>query len=193
VAVQNGEIYNHLALRAELEGDGHRFRSRCDSEVVPRLWERYGTSFPAQLRGMFGIALWDERSRRAMLVRDRLGIKPLYYSIQDDLLVFASELKSLLASGLVDPRLDYDAIDAYLTFGVVPGPKTPLLGVSKLMPGHSLVVDPRIGVTVERYWRYPAPEVGRRLTEAQYREQLLEKLEESVRLRLMSDVPLGAM
>src|SRR5438105_2566995 len=75
VAVQNGEIYNHLALRAELEGDGHRLRSRCDSEVLPHLWERYGTSFPAQLRGMFGIALWDERSRRAMLVRDRLGIK----------------------------------------------------------------------------------------------------------------------
>lgn len=193
VAIQNGELYNHLDLRAELEKDGHRFLSRCDTEILPHLWERYGTSFPTRLRGMFGIALWDDRSRRAVLVRDRLGIKPLYYSIQGDLLVFASELKSLLASGLVEPRLDHEAIETYLNFGFVPGPRTPLLGVLKLMPGHALIVDPRSGVTVERYWRYPEPEVGRRLADAEYEEQILAKLDESVRLRLMSDVPLGAM
>ena len=113
-----------------------RFRSRCDTEILPHLYERFGESFPAKLRGMFGVAVWDERRRRAVLARDRLGIKPLYYAQADDLLVFASELKSLLASGLIEPELDYDAIDAYLTFGFVPGPSTPLLGVSKLTPGH---------------------------------------------------------
>ena len=101
------------------------------------------TRFPAQLRGMFGIAVWDERARRAVLARDRLGIKPLYYAQRDDVLVFASELKCLLASGLVDPALDYEAIDAFLTLGYLPGPRTPLDGVSKLMPGHVLVVEDR--------------------------------------------------
>ncbi len=128
-----------------------------------------------------------------MLARDRLGVKPLYWARRGDLVVFASELKSVLASGLIEPELDYDAIDAYLTFGFVPGPRTPLEGVSKLLPGHRLVVDAD-GVRAERYWAYPQPAVAEpRLTSDEYAERLLELLEESVRLRLMSDVPLGAM
>ena len=124
-AIQNGELYNHAEVRHRLDGRGHRFRTRCDTEILPHLYEERGLAFPEQLRGMFGVALWDARERRAVLVRDRLGVKPLYYAQADDLLIFASELKSLLASGLVDPELDYEAIDAYLTLGYVPGPMTP--------------------------------------------------------------------
>ena len=127
-----------------------------------------------------------------MVARDRLGVKPLYYAVAGDLVVFASELKSLLASGLVGDELDYEAIDAFLTFGFFPGPSTPLAAVSKLMPGHSLVVEPD-GVRVEQYWAYPKPEPRPERSLNETVEGLLEKLEESVRLRLMSDVPLGAM
>ena len=190
-AVQNGELYNHGQIRERLGGLGHRFRTRCDTEIIPHLYEDSGTSFPEHLRGMFGLALWDGRERRAVVARDRLGIKPLYYAQADDVLVFASELKSLLASGLVDTELDYEAIDMLLTLGFVPGPMTPLAQVRKLMPGHVLVVDAK-GVRTEAFWRYPEPApVEMTLDEAS--ERLLAGLEESVRLRLMSDVPLGAM
>jgi asparagine synthase (glutamine-hydrolysing) len=191
-AIQNGELYNHEELRRRLEREGHSFRSRCDTEVLPHLYERFGPMFPAQLRGMFGLAIWDAQRRRAVLARDRLGIKPLYYAQRGDVLVFASELKSLLASGLIEGELDYEAIDAYLTFGFVPGPMTPLARVSKLMPGQILVVEDG-RVRTERFWSYPIPQVAERRSEGEYRELLLDKLSESVRLRLMSDVPLGAM
>jgi asparagine synthase (glutamine-hydrolysing) len=192
-AVQNGELYNHEALRAELRGSGHRFRSRCDTEVLPHLYERDGASVPERLRGKFAIAIWDERERRALLARDRLGVKPLYWARADDLVVFASELKSILASGLVEPLLDYEAIDAYLTFGFTPAPATPLVGIRKLLPGHRLVIDPD-GVREEPYWHYPQPQpdVPPR-PEADYADELLWRLREAVKLRLMSDVPLGAM
>jgi asparagine synthase (glutamine-hydrolysing) len=190
-AVQNGELYNHDDVRSRLRGRGHSFRSRCDTEIIPHLYEDVGTAFPEQLRGKFGLALWDGRERRAVIARDRLGVKPMYYAEAGDVLVFASELKSLLASGLVDTSLDYDAIDAFLTLGFVPGPLTPLAGVRKLMPGHRLIVEPS-GWRVEPYWEYPAPApVAMSLDDAS--EQLLAGLDESVRLRLMSDVPLGAM
>jgi asparagine synthase (glutamine-hydrolysing) len=192
-AIQNGELYNHTDLRRELGSSGHVFRTRCDTEVIPHLYEKTGRAFPEHLRGKFGIAVWDERRRRAVLARDRLGVKPLYYARSGDLLVFASELKSLLASGLVGTELDYQAIDAYLSFGFVPAPRTPLAAVSKLLPGHRLVVDPS-GVQVERYWSYPPPSVDSPpLGTDEYAQGLLAELEESVRLRLMSDVPLGAM
>jgi asparagine synthase (glutamine-hydrolysing) len=190
-AIQNGELYNHAEVRRRLVGRGHRFDTRCDTEIIPHLYEDSGSAFPEHLRGMFGIALWDARERRAVLVRDRLGIKPLYYAEAGDLLVFASELKSLLASGLVDTELDYEAIDAYLTLGFVPGPMTPLVAVRKLMPGHRLVADRR-GVRTEAYWRYPEPTAAS-MSLDDAAEGLLTGLEESVRLRLMSDVPLGAM
>ena len=125
------------------------------------------------------------------MARDRLGIKPLYYARSDDLLVFASELKSLLASGLVEPDLDYEAIDAYLTFGVRPRPAhTPGAGL-EADAGTSSSSSRTRGVRTERYWRYPEPQVTARLSAEEYQRLLLEKLDESVRLRLMSDVPLG--
>jgi asparagine synthase (glutamine-hydrolysing) len=191
-AAQNGEIFNHLDLRRRLERRGHRFTSRCDTEVLPHLYEAEGTAFPERLRGMFGVVLWDEAARRGVLVRDRLGIKPLYYARCGDLLLFASELKSLLASGLVEPDLDYEAVDAYLTFGFFPGPATPLAAVRKLMPGHRLVVE-QGSVRTERYWSYPEPRPVAGVAEGEWVERVLDKLRESIRLRLMSDVPLGAM
>src|SRR4051794_13126059 len=191
-AVQNGELYNHDDVRHDLERRGHRFTSRCDTEILPHLYEEVGPEFPERLRGKFGIAVWDGRRRRAVVARDRLGVKPMYYAQVGDLVVFASELKSVLASGLVDFDLDYDAIDAYMTLGFVPGPLTPLAGVRKLMPGERMIVDRR-GVRLERYWSYPEPDPDPSLSEDEFAEGLLERLEEARRPRLMSDVPLGAM
>jgi asparagine synthase (glutamine-hydrolysing) len=191
-AVQNGELYNHLDIRRELAAVGHAFRSRCDTEILPHLYERDGARLPERLRGKFGLAVWDGRRRLTVVARDRLGVKPLYWARADDVVVFASELKSLLASGLVGTELDYEAIDAFLSFGFFPGPQTPLANVSKLMPGHRLVIGEGEVVT-DAYWSYPkpAPEPGR--TEDEWAEGLLAELEEAVRCRLMSDVPLGAM
>ena len=192
-AVQNGELYNHIELRAELAAKGHRFRTRCDTEILPHLYEDDGSAGIERLRGKFGLAIWDSQRRRLVLARDRLGVKPLYFAQVRDVLVFASELKSLLASGLVGDQLDYEAIDAFLTLGYFPGPDTPLAGVSKLRPGHILSADER-GVVIRPYWTYPppAPDAVSR-TADEYADGLLLELEEAVRLRLMSDVPLGAM
>src|ERR671914_3069237 len=191
-AAQNGELYNHLDVRSALSLDGHAFRTRCDTEILPHLYERDGVEFAQHLRGKFGIVVWDEESRRAVLARDRLGVKPLYYAQAGDLLVFASELKSLLASGLIQTTIDPQAIDALLTFGFVPAPRTPLAGVFKLLPGEQLIVDPG-GVRRERYWHYPEPTGDHPGSRDEIAEELLERLEQSVKLRLMSDVPLGAM
>jgi asparagine synthase (glutamine-hydrolysing) len=192
-AAQNGELYTHDALREELRRDGHRFRSRCDTEILPHLYERNGLAFPELLRGKFAVIVWDGRERRAVLARDRMGIKPLYYAAVGDLVVFGSELKSVLASGLVDTSLDYDAIDAYLTLSFFPAGATPLAAVSKLPPGHRLIVD-RFGARSEPYWEFPRPlDSEPSGDEEEHAVRLLEALDESVRLRLMSDVPLGAM
>ena len=148
--------------------------------------------FPERLRGMFAIAVWDQKRQRGVIARDRLGIKPLYYADCGDPLVFASELKSLLASGLVPTELDYEAIDAYLTLGFFPAPATPLAAVKKLEPGCLLVIE-NGRVEQRRYWSYPQPTLERGGSVEEWSERLLAKLEESVRMRLMSDVPLGAM
>jgi asparagine synthase (glutamine-hydrolysing) len=192
VAMQNGELYNHEDVRRELGAGGHRLGTRCDTEILPHLYEEVGERVPERLRGKFGLAIWDGRRRRALIARDRLGIKPLYHARSGELLVFASELKSLLASGLVDGRLDYEAIDSYLTFGFFPWPRTPLAGVSKLPPGHRLAVADG-EVRIEPYWHYPRPAPRMDMSEEEHAEGLLAELEESVRLRLMSDVPLGVM
>ena len=192
-AIQNGELYNHEAIRRELVASGHGFQTRCDTEILPHLYERDGVALPVRLRGKFALAVWDNRTRRALIARDRLGVKPLYWTRRDDVVVFASELKSLLASGLVEPRIDYGAVDAYLSFGFVPAPHTPLVGVRKLLPGSRLVVEAG-AVREESYWSYPIPEPDTPTRpEAEYAEGVLGALREAVRLRLMSDVPLGAM
>jgi asparagine synthase (glutamine-hydrolysing) len=193
VAIQNGELYNHADIRGELRRDGHVFASRCDTEILPHLYERDGARFPEQLRGKFGIAVWDERRRRAILARDRMGVKPLYWARVGDVVVFASELKAVLASGFVEPELDLEAIDLYLSLGFIPGPRTPLVGVRKLVPGSVLTIDAG-EVREEPYWAYPEPNPDpqpRPIEE--YADELLELLRAAVRDRLMSDVPLGAM
>jgi asparagine synthase (glutamine-hydrolysing) len=192
-AAQNGEIYNHDDLRAELRARGHVLRSRCDTEVLPHLYEDHGPALAERLRGMFAVAAWDRDARRGVLVRDRLGVKPLYYAIVDGLVVFGSELKCVIASGLVSDELDPEAIAAYLTLGFVPGPMTPLRDVRKLAPGQRLVVEGG-RARLETWWSYPAPDpdpTPRSVDE--WAEIVLDKLDESVRLRLMADVPLGAM
>jgi asparagine synthase (glutamine-hydrolysing) len=192
-AAQNGEIYNHADLRAGLQSRGHVLRSRCDTEVIPHLWEEHGPAMVDKLRGMFAFAVWDGDRRRGMLVRDRLGIKPLYYAHVGDVIVFGSELKSVIASGLVSGELDTEAIAAYLSLGYVPSPLTPLRDVRKLNPGERLVIE-NGRVTIERYWRYPAPAADPvRRSPQEWAEIVLAKLDESIKLRLMSDVPLGAM
>jgi asparagine synthase (glutamine-hydrolysing) len=193
VAMQNGEIYNHVSLRAELSADGHRFASRCDTEVLPHLYERDGLAMVERLRGKFALGVWDGRRRRALLARDRLGVKPLYWARANDLVVFASELKSVLASGLVSTELDLAALDLFMTLGYIPGPRTPLLAVHKLSPGAMLVVEDG-HVREAPYWDYPPPQpdaVPRSLDD--YADELLDLLRNAVRDRLMSDVPLGAM
>ena len=125
-AAQNGELYNHGEIRQDLEARGHKLRSRCDTEILPHLYEEHGDRFAEQLQGMFAVVVWDDTNRRAVLARDRLGIKPLYYALVGDRLVFGSELKSVLASGLVSSELNYQAIDAYMDLGFFPTPWTPL-------------------------------------------------------------------
>jgi asparagine synthase (glutamine-hydrolysing) len=191
-AVQNGELYNHDEIREDLARRGHRFTSRCDTEILSHLYEEAGVAFAERLRGKFGIAVWDERRRCAVIARDRLGVKPMYYAHVDDVVVFASELKSLLASGIVGVDLDFEAIDAYMTLGFVPAPMTPLAKVRKVMPGERLIIDPD-GVRLERYWEYPKPDTDTASSPEELAEGLLERLEDAVRVRLMSDVPLGAM
>ena len=189
VVVQNGEIYNYRELRSELESQGHRFRTHGDTEVIAHLYEQHGERFAERLRGMFAAAIWDAKSRKLVLARDRFGIKPLYYRAAGGGLEFASELRAL-------PRgeVDLDALEAFLAFNSVPAPLSILHGTCKLPPGHLLVWEggePRL----ERYAR-PAPVAAtdvRREPAAQLAEELRERLRDSVRAHLVADVPVGVL
>ena len=194
IAAQNGELFNHEAVRRRLQANGHVFTSRCDTEVLPHLYEEDGDELPSSLIGMFAFVVWDEERRRAVLVRDRLGVKPLYYAEVDGVLVFGSELKAVLASGLVPVEIDLEALDLLLTLGFVPGPRTLLRHVKKLEPGHRLVVE-REQVRTECYWRLPAGDeaASPARSDAEWEHAFLDLLRDAVRIRLMSDVPLGAM
>jgi len=186
----NGEIYNYRELRAALVAAGHVFRTDTDTEVLVHLYEDHGPDLVDQLRGMFAFAIWDARRRRLLLARDRLGQKPLVYRVEPGRLLFASEIKSLLRAPGVPRDIDLGAIDAYLAYLYVPHPRTIFRGISKLPPGHVAVFE-RDRLEVRRYWR-PDFEARSALSPAQLRTQLRERLDESVRLRLRSDVPVGA-
>lgn len=192
IAAQNGELYNQHDVREELKAAGHAFRTTCDTEILPHLYSRVGDAAPEALNGIFAFVIWDSERRRAVLARDRLGVKPLYYAEVGDVLVFGSELKAVLASNLVPTQIDVEAVDLFLTLGFVPGPRTLLQHVKKLLPGHRLVVEPP-QVRVEQYWRYPQPAPDSERSEEEWREQLFDLLDDAVRGQLMSDVPLGAM
>ncbi len=192
--VCNGEIYNHEALRGPLLAGGHRFRSRSDSEVVLHLYEEHRDE-PArlleQLDGMFALAIRDEAAQRVFLARDRLGIKPLYYAVSQGHLLFASEPKAILASGLIEARPDLSSVAAYLSFRHPVGPATMFEGIRALEPGHFLLAE-RGEVRVQRYWDIPRPDRSQPRSEDEYAQGVRHLLEEAVRKRLMSDVPLGA-
>lgn len=186
----NGEIYNFLELREELERDGVAFRSRTDTEVILALYEREGAGCLRRLRGMFAFAIWDARDRSLFLARDRLGKKPLYYYRDAEKFLFASEPKGILTDPEVPVESDSVAIHHYLTFGYVPAPHSAFRGFRKLPPAHYAIVrDGRI--SVERYWRlHYRPKV--QMDDHELCEALLAHLRHVVRLRMISDVPLGA-
>jgi asparagine synthase (glutamine-hydrolysing) len=188
--VFNGEIYNFRALRAELEGCGHRFETASDTEVILHAWEEYGDGFVSRLRGMFAFAVWDLRHRRLLLARDRVGKKPLYYAHDAERLLFGSELKAIVADPSVKRAISLEAVDEYLTFGAVPAPRTIYQSVQQLPPAHYLVWEAG-RVRLVEYWDLTYSRVPAR-SEAAWLEEFESIFEEAVRLRLISDVPLGA-
>jgi asparagine synthase (glutamine-hydrolysing) len=192
-AVLNGEIYNFRELRAELERAGHRFRTQGDTEVIVHLAEgREAIDVARALDGMFAFAVWDEKRKRLIVGRDRLGKKPLYFWVSTETFVFGSEIKAILAHPAVSRELDEDALPAYLSFGYVPTPRTFFRGVLSLPPGHVLTVEPGGQPKLTRYWA-PAPAEAPNATSlASSARELRSHLETAVRKRLVADVPLGA-
>ena len=187
--VFNGEIYNHREIRRDLERLGHRFRSQCDTETVLRAFMEWDTACFERMRGMFGVALWSEASRRLVLARDRMGIKPLYYYRGADDLYFGSELKAILEHAHIPRRLDERALDRFLSVNYVPGDRTLIEGIRKVPPGHLLEWS-RGKFRMERWWELPREGARPNSLEAA-KEELDGLLRESVREHLVSDVPLG--
>lgn len=185
----NGEIYNYRELRQDLEARGHKFRTASDTETIVHLYEQYGLGCLEHLRGMFAFALWDSRERRLLLVRDRVGVKPLFYRLEPGRLMFASELRALRELATQPLAIDPQSVYDFFGFRYVPAPHTFYRGVEKLLPGHFLLADER-GVRVESYWDVPEEEETLRSAE-DFAEEVAERLRESVRLRLIADVPLG--
>ena len=188
----NGEIYNYRELRQELSGLGHRFRTQSDTEVIIEGYKRWGIGVLERLRGMFAFAIWDAKARRLVLARDRVGKKPLYYCRHDGMLLFASEIKALLAWPGVPRVPDLDAIHRYLTFQYVPAPHTAFQGIRKLPPASYMVVEGDGALRLERYWSLPEPGTARPRPAAELEEELRQRFDEAVKLRMISDVPLGA-
>src|SRR5437868_10232580 len=197
MTVYNGELYNFRYERDLLVKKGCEFRSTSDTEVVLRMYEHYGDDFLLRMRGMFALAIYDKRrgpgNERLLLARDQMGIKPLLYAHIGDRLIFASEIKALLASGLISPQIDPVSLELLLTYGSVYQPRTILRGIKMLLPAHRLIVEGG-GERVERYWSLGLDRrEGLRLRPyEELVEEMASVLEESVRLQMVSDVPLGA-
>ncbi len=193
--VYNGEMYNYPALTARLTGLGHDFHTRSDTETVVHAYEEFGVGCLEHLNGMFASALWDGRERRLFLARDRVGIKPLYYTQTADGLLFGSELKAILAHPNVPRRVDPIALDQYLTFEYVPTPRTIFEGIFKLPPGHYLTLSAGGALRVEQYWDMPLEQSEaappRRLAEIE--AELRDLLRDVVEMEMISDVPIGVL
>ncbi|PYV46907.1 MAG: asparagine synthase (glutamine-hydrolyzing) [Acidobacteria bacterium] len=190
--VYNGEVYNFIELRDELRARGHVFRTNTDTEAIVHLYEEFGSDCVRRLRGMFAFAIYDSRNRSLLLARDRLGKKPLHYALDGEWLLFGSEIKSLLeaAPGLAD--VNREGILNYFYFGYIPDPQSAFRNIHKLPPGHLL--EFRNGrIEVKQYWDLPAYGTQGSISEEECLEALERRLAEAVRMRLISDVPLGAM
>ncbi|MCI0563599.1 MAG: asparagine synthase (glutamine-hydrolyzing) [Nitrososphaera sp.] len=187
----NGEIYNYRELRSALLQRGHRFQTKSDTEVIVHLYEEYGDKLVDHLRGMFAFALWDVRRGRGLIARDRLGIKPLFYAQVGGTLLFGLEIKAILASGIVDRELDYQALDAYFTFTCVPAPLTIYRSVRKLEPGNLLVYE---SGRIEKicYWDLDVANPDHDSNHQDWLERFGEAIEDATTSHLVSDVPVGA-
>src|SRR5574340_232652 len=189
--VYNGEIFNHAALRADLENLGHRYRTHCDTETVLHAYEQYGPDCLSRFRGMFAFALWDARAKTLFCARDRLGIKPFYYAWNGRVFAFASEIKALFEHPDFSASLHEAALPEYLAFGYGSGQETLFSGIRKLMPGHCLTLSPDKPPEIRRFWDVPRPEPAGGRSDQDWIAECRGRLEETVRMRLMSDVPLG--
>ena len=185
----NGEIYNYRDLRPDLLARGHKFRTHSDTETILHLYEEHDLNCLEHLRGMFAFAIWDSRKRRLLLARDRLGVKPLFFWADSGHMAFASELRTLRELLPCPPEIDPQSIYDFFGFRYIPAPRTFYQGVEKLLPGHFLVAD-STGVRIQAYWDIP-PEVETNQSSAEIAAEIVELLRESVRLRLIADVPLG--
>ena len=190
--VYNGEIYNFPELKTELESRGHVFYTRSDTEVIVHLYEELGSDCVTKLRGMFAVAVYDERNQKLLLARDRLGKKPLHYAVSEGRLLFGSEIKALLAEAPHLTQIDQEALLQYFYFGYIPDPATVFSGIRKLPPGCLLEYSSS-GLKIRSYWDVPAYGEVEPLSEEDCLKQLEEQLYEAVRIRLISDVPLGAL
>lgn len=193
VVVYNGEIYNFQTLAEELKSKGHSFKTHCDTEVIVHAWEEWGDSCVDRFRGMFAFAIWDRNQEVLFLARDRLGIKPLYYAELDDgYVIFSSELKALLVHPILNRGFDYLAIEDYFAFGYIPEPKTIYKQARKLMPGHTLRLKRgKKFPDQQEYWDVPFRALDI-TNEEEIKNELIERLREAVKIRLVSEVPLGA-
>lgn len=190
--ILNGEIYNYRELRAGLEKRGHSFRSASDTEVLPHLYEEYGDQMIAELNGMFAFALWDGKRRRLLIARDRFGEKPLYWGVFGNALLFASEPKALLAHPSVKPSFNLQALRQYLSFDYVPAPLSIYEGINKLPAAHKLILENGC-VSVEQYWQLNYKTTEPVPSENDAADHLRQLLADAVRMRLVSDVPLGVL
>jgi asparagine synthase (glutamine-hydrolysing) len=192
--VFNGEIYNYRELKAELAGLGHRFRSASDTEVILEAYRRWGLECLSRLNGMFAFALYDAPARRLFLARDRAGEKPLFYSHAQGRLTFASELKAMMADGSLERRLDLASLDFYLAYGYVPHDRCILRGVHKLPQAHAMTYELETDrLSSWRYWRLPEPTGRAGASDEELSEELERLLADSVRMRLIADVPVGIL
>lgn len=192
VAVMNGELYNFREVRAELQERGHTFHGGSDTEILPHLYEEYGEAMVEKLNGMFCFALWDFRNQKLIIARDRFGEKPLYYGIFDDKLIFASEVKVLLAHPSVNPNLNLDSLRQFLSFDYVPAPGSIYQGISKLPAAHILTLESGV-LKTRRYWQLSFHKPAKKPSLKEATEHLGELLADSVRMRMVSDVPLGIL
>lgn len=191
----NGEIFNHASLRPDLESAGHRYVSRSDTETIVHAYEQYGPDCVTRFRGMFAFAIWDQRAKTLFCARDRLGIKPFYYYCDGRIFAFASEIKALLEHPAISPAVEESLLPEFLAFGYGSSDRTLFRGIRKLMPGHHLTIEVKEGQPlvprIERYWDAPRPAHFESRSDEEWIRECRSRLEETVRMRLMSDVPLG--